>query len=324
MRPFSFFLPVLALALAPTVVTGAVAPAPVRAAPPANSTAPVAASAASPTNPNPSQPAPALRLARTGQYITISGGRLPGPVLIHYIEAYCRPGSTDRGWGAQTVIAHRSELLTTGRDGAPLRIRDTLADGVVVEHTITATADEVDFRLVARNPTAVASQAHWAQPCVRLDRFTGASIADAQAVQPAYIRQCFLFIGGQLTRLPTAPWATAARYTPGQVYVPAHVDRADANPRPLSVLVPSSGLCGAYSADGKIMLAVAWEPYQEIFQGVRTCLHNDFRIGGLAPGETKTIRGKLYIVPTDEAALVARFERDFPEQAASLKQPARK
>jgi hypothetical protein len=39
-----------------------------------------------------------------------------------------------------------------------------------------------------------------------------------------------------------------------------------------------------------------------------------FRIGGLAPGETKQIHGKIYIVPNDVAALLARYEKDFPEQ----------
>ena len=43
-------------------------------------------------------------------------------------------------------------------------------------------------------------------------------------------------------------------------------------------------------------------------------LHNDFRIGGLAPGDVKRIRGKLYILPNDVPRLVERFERDFPEQ----------
>ena len=61
-------------------------------------------------------------------------------------------------------------------------------------------------------------------------------------------------------------------------------------------------------------MAVAWEPYQEIFQGVISCIHSDFRIGGLAPGETKKIRGKIYIVPADVTALVQRYQRDFPEQ----------
>ena len=34
---------------------------------------------------------------------------------------------------------------------------------------------------------------------------------------------------------------------------------------------------------------------------------------GLKPGETKRIRGKLYVVPADVPALVRRYERDFPE-----------
>ena len=61
------------------------------------------------------------------------------------------------------------------------------------------------------------------------------------------------------------------------------------------------------------MLATAWEPYQELFQGVGVCVHSDFRIGGLKPGETKKIRGKLYVVPADADALLRRYERDFPE-----------
>ena len=78
-----------------------------------------------------------------------------------------------------------------------------------------------------------------------------------------------------------------------------NVNRGDVNPRPLSPLVPSSGLTGCFSADERMILAVAWEPYQEIFQGVIACLHSDFRIGGLKPGETKKIHGKLYVVPAD-------------------------
>ena len=256
-----------------------------------------------------------LRLTRERTFLTLTGGTLPGPVTIHYIEAYCRPGSTHQDWRTETVIPHQSALIAARPDGSEVVIRDTLSDGVVVEHTITARADEVDFQIVARNPTERESPAHWAQPCVRLDRFAGANKADAQSLVPPYARQCFLFIDGQMTRLPTEPWATEARYQPGQVYCPAHVNRNDVNPRPLSPLVTSSGLCGIYSADGRQILALAFEPYQEIFQGVITCLHNDFRIGGLKPGESKTIRGKIYVVPADAKKLLDRFERDFPEQA---------
>jgi hypothetical protein len=242
--------------------------------------------------------------------LIVRGSKLPaGSVKVWYIEAFCRPGSTDRDW-AKTVIPHTTKLVRTDPDGRRIRLRSTLEDGVVVDHDIRAGKDEVEFRLTATNSTTRASEAHWAQPCVRVDTFTG--------VKPArnsedYLAKCFVFIDGRLTRLPTQPWVTKARYTPGQVWCPADVDRADVNPRPLSELVPSNGLIGCFSADGNQVLATAWEPYQELFQGVIVCLHSDFRIGGLKAGETKSIRGKLYLTSADLPALVRRYEADFPE-----------
>ena len=103
-------------------------------------------------------------------YLTIQGERLPGEVKIHYLEAYCRPGSTDRDW-RETVIRHKAELVAVENDGRVIRLRDRLDDGVIVNHTITAKDDEIDFQVVAHNPTDKESQAHWAQPCVRVDKF---------------------------------------------------------------------------------------------------------------------------------------------------------
>jgi hypothetical protein len=54
-----------------------------------------------------------------------------------------------------------------------------------------------------------------------------------------------------------------------------------------------------------------------LFQGVITCIHSDFRLGGLSPGESKEIRGKIYLVDADEQSLLKRYENDFPEHAAS-------
>jgi hypothetical protein len=254
-----------------------------------------------------------LTISWADNYLTVRGN-FPGKELkIMYLEAYCRPGSTDRDW-AETVIPHKAELVEASEDGRLIKLRDKLADGVIVEHEITARQDSIVFEVLAQNPTLKRSEAHWAQPCIRVDKFTGAGAADARALVPAYAKKCFVFLDGKLTRLPTEPWADKARYTPGQVYCPKNVDRNDVNPRPLSPLVPSSGLCGCFSKDEKQIMAVAWEPYQEIFQGVIACIHSDFRLGGLAPGESKQIRGKLYIVPADVEKLVARYEQDFPEQ----------
>jgi hypothetical protein len=252
-----------------------------------------------------------LTLAREANWLIVRSPKIPGgEIRTNYLEAYCRAGSTDADWVKHTVIPHRSEVLAA--DAYTVRLRDTLDDGVTVEHTITASADAVDFQLVAHNPTNTASEAHWAQPCTRLSAFTGFDEKTASNATD-YLPKCFLFLEGQLTRLPTPQWATKARYTPGQVWVPAGVPRTDVNPRPLSPLVPGNGLIGCFSADEQLIFATAWEPYQELFQGVARCLHTDFRIGGLAPGETKRIRGKFYIVANDVPALLARYERDFPE-----------
>jgi hypothetical protein len=256
---------------------------------------------------------PSLTLARDKNFLVIHGSQIPGEeIRINYLEAYCRAGSTDADWAQHTVVKHTSELISLSDDARVMKLRDTLADGVTVEHTITAGPDEVDFRLVAHNPTATRSEAHWAQPCVRLSKFLGFDEKTAGGAED-YLPKSFIFLDGKLTRMPTPQWATKARYVPGQVWCPANVPRTDVNPRPLNPLVPSNGLIGCFSGDDKMIYASAWEPYQELFQGVIRCLHSDFRLGGLAPGETKHIRGKIYLVPNNLDALLARYNKDFPE-----------
>ena len=248
-----------------------------------------------------------LKLAWKDNYLTITGDKLPGREMkVLYIEAYCRPGSTKRKW-EQTTIGHKTRLVSS--DAKRVVLECTLSDGVKVRHEISAGADEVDFRITATNPTDKDSAAHWAQPCVRLDAFTGRD-------KVTYLDKCFVFVDGALRRMPTPRWATKAVYTPGQVWCPKHVDRDDVNPRPLSPDVPDNGLIGCYSADEKMIFAVAFEPYQELFQGVAACLHSDFRLGGLKPGETKKVRGKIYFVPADLEALLKRYMADFPEHTA--------
>ena len=249
---------------------------------------------------------PNLRLAWKDNILTISGPDIPGKqVRILYIEAYCRPGATNRKW-EQTVVGHKTRVVSQTEDGRALVLECTLRDGVKVRHEIRAGADDVNFQLTATNPTDQASHAQWAQPCVRVDAFTGGD-------RSTYLKKCFIFLDGKLARMPTRDWATKALYTPGQVWSPRGVNREDVNPRPLSNAVPDNGLIGCFSADEKKILAIAFEPYQELFQGVIACIHSDFRIGGLAPGETKKIRGKIYIVPADVDQLLRRYRKDFPE-----------
>jgi hypothetical protein len=252
-----------------------------------------------------------LRLHWEANFLTISGDQLPGGEMrVHYLEAYCRDRSTDADWREHTKIPHHTQLLEANPEGTCLKLQCVVADGLRVTHEIRSQHDEVDFRLTAHNPTDRRSEAHWAQPCIRVDKFTGGD-------QQSYLSKSFVFLDGRLERMPTREWATQARYVPGQVWCPAGVDRRDVNPRPLNPLVPSHGLIGCFSQDESMLFATAFEPYQELFQGVVVCLHADFRLGGLMPGETRHIRGKIYFLPNDVPALLRRYAADFPEHLAA-------
>ncbi|MGC6467757.1 MAG: hypothetical protein ACON38_10720 [Akkermansiaceae bacterium] len=251
-----------------------------------------------------------LTLSWEDDILTIHAPHIPGKELkTWYLEAYCRPGSTDREWN-ETVIGHETKLISS--EAQKIHLRCTVKDGVIVDHHITAHDDKVTFDLTAKNPTDKPSEAHWAQPCIRVGEFTGTQTDEDKYT---YLPSSFIYLDGKQHFMPTTNWATSARYTPGQVWCPCHVPRTDVNPRPLSSEVPSNGLIGCVSSDKKWLMATAWEPYQELFQGVIRCLHSDFRIGGLDPGETKDIRGVIYLMKNDSEALLRRYENDFPKQA---------
>ena len=257
-----------------------------------------------------------ITLAWKDNILTIHHPGIPGgKIETWYLEAYCRPESTNRPWG-KTVIGHKTKLIDISEDKTKLKLRCTLKDGVTVDHVIRAVADGVSFELIARNKTNQVSQAHWAQPCTRVGLFTGTD-ATVTENKYAYLAKSFIFQDkdDKPDFMPTAGWSLKARYTPGQGWCPKHVPRADVNPRPLHPEAPHFGLVGCVSSNDKWILALVWEPYQELFQGVIRCLHSDFRIGGLSPGESKRIRGRIYIVENNFPGLLARYRRDFPEQA---------
>src|SRR5690348_15512484 len=83
-----------------------------------------------------------LTISWKDNYLSILGDHLPGGMLsVHYLEAYCRPGSTDRDWG-ETVIKHRTELVSSDAEGRRFELLCRLADGVQVKHVITAGKDD--------------------------------------------------------------------------------------------------------------------------------------------------------------------------------------
>jgi hypothetical protein len=249
---------------------------------------------------------PGLTLSWSNEMLAIHGAGFPGGKLeVWYLEAFCRSGSTDREW-AQTVIPHRTEKLEESTDARFLKLRSQVEGDVEVVHEIRAGRDEVDFRVTATNHGTNRADVVWVQPCMRVGTVTGRAQND-------YHEKCFIFVDDTLTTLDKTRREVDALYKGGQVYVPRGVDRKDVNPRPLSEDEPSNGIIGCFSADGSRILAMAWEPYQELFQGVIVCIHSDFRLGGLEPGEVKKAHGKIYFVENDPEKLLERYRKDFRE-----------
>ena len=242
-------------------------------------------------------------------FVIIDGDDLPGRIRVWQIELYMRPGSHTSF--PDGVVRHTTTLLAADPDGQWLELRCDLEDGVVVEHKITASGDVVEFDATASNRSERASDVAWGAPCIIVDAFTGGD-------KFSYLSKCFVFLDGELRRLDTVePWALNAIEMPGQVWCPAHVDRNDVEPHPLSDLVTNNGLIGCFSADEKLVMATAWQPYQNLFQGIIACLHSDFRIDGLEPNETKRLRGKIYVTAANIPSLLSRYENDFPEHFRS-------
>jgi hypothetical protein len=254
-----------------------------------------------------------LTLRYEKNMLYVQGENIPGgPIPIWYIEAYCRSNAHETDWSNHTVVGHQTKILESSNQ--KIRLRCELSDGVIVDHTITSDKDSVDFQITAKNPTDKISESHWGQPCIRVGKFTGFG-DPAKGVSYDYIERSFIFLDGKLSLMPTKDWETKARYTPGQVWAAPGVKGADVNPRPLNPNSPSNALIGCFSKDGKVLMAVAFDPYQELFQGVIHCLHNDFRFGGLDPGETKKVHGKLYILPAHIPTLLERYRQDFPDHS---------
>jgi hypothetical protein len=234
--------------------------------------------------------------------LRISGPNIPGDyVNVWYLEAFCRSHSTHQAWD-KTTISHKTELISATPN--KILLRTTVEPSIVLEHEITSSPDSVDFKVTAKNTGTSFVDIQWFQPCMRVDRFTGKKQND-------YIENSFIFTKDGLRKLIDLPREEEAIYKGGQVYVPAGIPVEDVNPRPISKVQPANGLIGCFSADNKQLLAMAWDQTQELFQGVIVCLHNDPRIGGLKPGETRSLRGKIYILPNDPDLLLKRYQSDF-------------
>lgn len=246
-------------------------------------------------------------LSWTNNLLTLRDSRLPGGKLdVWYLEAFCRAGGHARKWD-QTKVPHRTELLFAAPDGSELRFRTIVEPQVEVLHEVRAGDDGLDLTFLLTNRGEAPWDIQWFQPaCIRVADFTGRD-------QQGYLARSFVFTADGLTTLDRMNRTTNALYLGGQVFLPPGIRTEDANPRAVARTRVTNGLIGCFSADDRWLLATASDRTFELFEGVYVCLHSDPLIDGLKPGETKRVRQKLYLLPNDPAALLRRYQADFPK-----------
>jgi hypothetical protein len=253
-----------------------------------------------------------LALSWSNNLLTVSDSRLPGGKLqIWYLEAFCRSAAWGRDW-RQTTLPHKTKLMRADPIGSRLEFETFVEPGIEVRHDIQSRQDELEMNFELKNTGSSSVDLQWFEPaCIRVAAFTGCS-------QSNYTARSFIFTTKGLTCLDRLRRTTNALYLGGQVYLPDFVSASDANPRPICLEHPLNGLIGCFSADGRWLLATASDHTHELFEGVYVCLHSDPRVNGLAPGETKRVRSKIYLLPNDPTALLERYRRDFPDSKKSF------
>jgi len=78
-----------------------------------------------------------------------------------------------------------------------------------------------------------------------------------------------------------------------------------------------AGLLIRESQDRQWTMGIAWESFLSI-QGHNpwNCMHLSVRVGPLKPGQSRTIRGRIYLIKGSKADCLHRFERDFPKRGS--------
>jgi hypothetical protein len=207
-------------------------------------------------------------------------------------------------------VQHQTTLTFAAPDGSELRFRTLVDTNVEVLHEVRAGDDGLELTFLLTNRGAAPWDIQWFQPaCVRVADFTGRD-------QQGYLDRSFVFTEAGLTPLSRMQRTTNALYLGGQVYLPAGIREADANPRPVARNRVTNGLIGCFSGDDRWLLAIASDRTFELFEGVYVCLHSDPLIDGLKPGESKRLRQRIYLLPNDPAALLRRYRADFPRPDA--------
>jgi hypothetical protein len=126
-------------------------------------------------------------------------------------------------------------------------------------------------------------------------------------------QKTFFFTGAELSPLASRALHFTAAQRAAANRVSLTGEFAFSKKWPISAVDATGGLLVRESEDGDWVTGVAWEDALSV-QGHNpwNCMHVGVRVGALKPGESRSLRGRLYLFRGTKLDCLARFERDFP------------
>jgi hypothetical protein len=210
---------------------------------------------------------------------------------------------------------------TGGRRDYPRRVSPDGREAAIESEELTlrakAVADGAELVLTARNRTSQA----WPElagiiPCFSPGQQEGKPATLENALNPRFTdpdRRSTWFVS------PRGLEVLDSRAIHFNRALRSQVDREAAKGKlpwdekwPASQVNASEGVLIRESADGKWVAGIAWEDFLSA-QGHNPwyCMHLAVRVGPLRPGETKTIRGRLFLFPGNRAECLRRVRQSF-------------
>lgn len=218
-----------------------------------------------------------------------------------------------------------AEALSGGRVELRHRVREH--PNVIIVTTVTPEPEAMEF--IAR-PEIDKAQGGELPPdllvpnlCWQLKR--APDFASKPDPYPDFVKRCFIFTDKGMTfldhttrnKIPVRA-ADDMRNNPPwvQMYVGTWQTVPHSGPKAWSDYSPDQytiPVMGAISRDGKYLAAIASESPDALTQAWHDCMHNNPHWSSSPEKETKRIwRVKIYAMPNDPQALLARVKKDFP------------
>jgi hypothetical protein len=206
-------------------------------------------------------------------------------------------------FGADEWSAGRHDLARSVSDDQ----RSAHVVGEGLEIALRVVDDGVELELTVENR----GTADWGEHAALIACFNPGPV-ERRTLEMGHHLKTYMLGADGLERVPDRAMHFNARLRAGLLQLAPDARFAFSERWPTSERDSHAGLLARESRSGGWTSAVAWADWLGVqAHNPWLCMHVATRVGPLARGATRTVRGKLYLFPGDRAEGLRRYRRDF-------------